>query len=89
MNSFNPEELQRMILDKFDATFAHENIFERRRKKILKAFSGVELLIPWYLIPFRKIVTSIALYAFEKGMEENNKNDTVTVKRPTEYKSNE
>jgi len=92
MNNFDPKntkELQKKILDKFETSFAYENIFTKRRNEILTAFSGITLFIPWYLTPFRKTVTNIALCAFKKGMEENNKNDTVTIKRPNEYKPNE
>ena len=91
MNKFdhnNTKELQKMMLAKFDETVSYENIFNKRRNEILKAFAGVALYIPWYLIPFKGMIRNIALYAFEKGMEEHNKNDTVTIKRPSEYKSN-
>jgi len=89
MNSFNEKhtkELQRKLLERFDTAFAYENIFTKRRNEMLKAFNGVSFYIPWYLVPFKKMVMSIALYAFEKGIEEVKKDDTVTVKRPNQYK---
>lgn len=64
------------------------NIFKVKEEENKVKFKKHTLIIPWYLKPFSRVITNIAYSSFKDGLSENC-NDTVTIKRPAEYKPNE
>ena len=69
-------------------SFGVDNIFKKVEAENKIKFMKTDLNIPWYLKPFSKVITNIAYSSFKDGLSENC-TDTVTIKRPAEYKSNE
>ena len=91
MNKFDPtktKELQKEMLKKFETQFSYCNIFKKQETENKIKFKKYAVVIPWYLKPFSKTITNIAYSSFKDGLSENC-TDTVTIKRPNEYKSNE
>ena len=83
MRSLN-ESMKRSYVN----SFGIDNIFARVEAENKIKFMETVVIIPWYLKPFSKAITNIAYSSFKDGLSENC-TDTVTIKRPTEYKPNE
>ena len=87
------KEIQKAMLDNFfhaklfrDAEIS--NILKAKEEENKVKFKKHTLVIPWYLKPFGRVITNIAYSSFKDGLSENC-TDTVTFKRPAEYKPNE
>jgi hypothetical protein len=61
-----------------------ENIFQKREEEMAIKFSKYKVVIPWYLKPFTKVITSIAYNSFKNGLLYNH-TDVLVFKRPVEH----
>ena len=88
MNDFNSDVTKR-LLDRFNASdilaSAANNIFKIAEHERAERFKQYSVAIPWYLRPFKSAITAIAYKSFKDGLGHDNK-DTVTFRRPAEYK---
>ena len=71
----------------FIGSITRDNIFIKQEAEKKIKFSKYSVVIPWYLKPFRKVLTNIAYASFKDGLSDGC-TDTVTFRRPAPFKVN-
>ena len=88
MNNFN-SDITKSLLESFRAnriiTSSVNDMFKIAEDERIEKFKAYRVALPWYLWPFKLVITSIAYKSFKDGLAHDNQ-DTVKFRRPTEYK---
>lgn len=81
------KEVIKSLESKTFAVMAIENALQKKERETKEAYSKYKHNIPWYLIPFKAKISEMLYQSFKDGKAEYDKEDTVTIKRPSEYKT--